>query len=34
MCTSYEANPKEGFDTFSLFPEPDFDYRNEILTTH
>lgn len=31
MCTSYESNnPKEPFDVFSLFPQPDFDYRPEI----
>jgi len=30
MCTSYKANPKEGFDAFSLFPVPDFDYREEV----
>jgi putative SOS response-associated peptidase YedK len=30
MCTSYEANPAERFDTFSLFPRPDFDYKREI----
>jgi hypothetical protein len=28
MCTSYEANPNDArWDTFSLFPRPDFDYK-------
>jgi len=27
MCTSYEANPNDAWDVFSLFPVPDFDYR-------
>lgn len=30
MCTSYEANPNDAFDTFSLFPQPNFDFRREI----
>ncbi|OWJ56011.1 SOS response-associated peptidase [Paraburkholderia caledonica] len=30
MCTSYEAPGKIEFETFSLFPEPSFDYRSEI----
>ena len=30
MCTSYEPNPAERFDTFSLFPRPAFDYKPEI----
>jgi putative SOS response-associated peptidase YedK len=31
MCTSYEANPNDAdWDTFSLFPIPEFDYRREI----
>ncbi|MBB5510629.1 SOS response-associated peptidase [Paraburkholderia atlantica] len=30
MCTSYEANPDDAWDAFSLFPEPDFDYKREI----
>ncbi|MFP3549773.1 SOS response-associated peptidase family protein [Paraburkholderia sp. SIMBA_049] len=30
MCTSYEANPNDAWDVFSLFPVPDFDYRPEI----
>ena len=30
MCTSYEANPADRFDSFSLFPRPDFDYKREI----
>jgi len=31
MCTSYEANPNDvRWDTFSLFPRPDFDYKPEI----
>ena len=25
MCTSYEANPNDAFEPFSLFPAPDFD---------
>lgn len=30
MCTSYESTPRTRFETFSLFPEPDFDYPREI----
>ncbi|BEU28103.1 SOS response-associated peptidase family protein [Paraburkholderia sp. 22B1P] len=30
MCTSYEANPNDAWDVFSLFPQPDFDYKGEI----
>ena len=30
MCTSYESNPKIGFDAYRLFPAPSFDYRSEI----
>ena len=30
MCTSYEVNPADRFDIFSLFPRPDFDYKREI----
>ncbi|MFM0125718.1 MULTISPECIES: SOS response-associated peptidase family protein [Paraburkholderia] len=30
MCTSYEAPGKTEFETFSLFPEPSFDYRSDI----
>ncbi|SEI80917.1 SOS response-associated peptidase [Paraburkholderia diazotrophica] len=31
MCTSYEANPNAArWDVFSLFPQPDFDYKPEI----
>ena len=30
MCTSYESNPKDRFDVFSLFPVPNFDYKPEI----
>ena len=31
MCTSYEANPNDArWDTFSLFPRPDFEYKPEI----
>jgi putative SOS response-associated peptidase YedK len=30
MCTSYESNPAEGFDAFSIFSKPDFDYPREI----
>ena len=30
MCTSYEANPNDAWDVFSLFPRPDFDYKPEI----
>lgn len=30
MCTSYEANPNDAWDVFSLFPVPNFDYRTEI----
>ena len=30
MCTSYESNPKDAFDVFSLFPVPNFDYKPEI----
>ncbi|MGF6439675.1 SOS response-associated peptidase family protein [Paraburkholderia youngii] len=30
MCTSYDANPNDAWDAFSLFPEPDFDYKREI----
>jgi hypothetical protein len=31
MCTSYEANPNDArWETFSLFPKPNFDYRQEI----
>ncbi len=29
--TSYEANPNDArWDTFSLIPRPDFDYKSEI----
>ena len=30
MCTSYESNPKDAFDVFSLFPVPNFEYKPEI----
>jgi putative SOS response-associated peptidase YedK len=31
MCASYEANPNDArWDTFSLFPRPDFGYKPEI----
>lgn len=30
VCTSYESNPKDRFDVFSLFPMPNFDYKQEI----
>ncbi|BCG05528.1 DUF159 family protein (plasmid) [Paraburkholderia sp. PGU19] len=30
MCTSYEANPNDVWDVFSLFPVPNFDYKREI----
>src|ERR1700759_115692 len=30
VCTSYESNPKDRFDVFSLFPVPNFDYKPEI----
>ncbi|SDJ49082.1 Putative SOS response-associated peptidase YedK [Paraburkholderia steynii] len=30
MCTSYEANPNDAWDVFSLFPVPQFEYRREI----
>ncbi len=30
MCTSYEAPGKIEFESFSLFPEPSFDYRSDI----
>ncbi|SAL78941.1 SOS response-associated peptidase [Caballeronia telluris] len=30
MCTSYESNPKDRFDVFSLFPVPNFHYKPEI----
>jgi hypothetical protein len=30
MCTSYEFNPADHFDVFSLLPVPDFDYKREI----
>ncbi|MEX3791296.1 SOS response-associated peptidase family protein [Paraburkholderia sp. BR14374] len=30
MCTSYEANPNDAWEVFSLFPEPEFDYKREI----
>jgi len=30
VCTSYESNPKDAFDVFSLFPVPNFDYKPEI----
>jgi putative SOS response-associated peptidase YedK len=30
MCTSYEANPNDAWDVFSLFPAPQFDYKREI----
>lgn len=31
MCTSYEAPGKTEFETFSLFPEPSFDYSSAGL---
>ncbi|CAB3808026.1 hypothetical protein LMG28614_06726 [Paraburkholderia ultramafica] len=30
MCTSYESNPPGGFEQYSLFPSPDFEYKREI----
>ncbi|GJH30763.1 SOS response-associated peptidase family protein [Caballeronia novacaledonica] len=30
VCTSYESNPKDRFDVFSLFPAPNFDYKRDI----
>jgi putative SOS response-associated peptidase YedK len=30
MCTSYEANPAEKFEAFSLFSPPAFTYKREI----
>jgi putative SOS response-associated peptidase YedK len=30
VCTSYEANPNDAWDVFSLFPRPEFEYRREI----
>lgn len=30
MCTSYEANPSDAWDVFSLFPAPQFEYKREI----
>lgn len=30
MCTSYETNPNDAWDVFSVFSRPDFDYRSEI----
>src|SRR5579859_125510 len=31
MCTSYEANPNDAWDVFSLFSAPQFEYRREIF---
>ncbi|CAM2158453.1 protein of unknown function (plasmid) [Pararobbsia alpina] len=30
MCTSYEANPNDAFEVFSIFPSPSFEYKREI----
>jgi putative SOS response-associated peptidase YedK len=30
MCTSYEANPHDRFDTFTIFAPPIFSYEREI----
>jgi putative SOS response-associated peptidase YedK len=31
MCTSYESTPAVRFESYSLFPEPTFDYPREVF---